>query len=110
MKDLRDLRQEDVVALLYEVNNEVGLDDKAREALALHDNMLILGMMNDFVRIMDLVDLNEVRTREAKNLHLSRDGKKQQEGADRFKENVKRILDKNIDECISTIYRLRGGK
>lgn len=106
MKDLRELTHADVIAIQDAVNDAANLSDEAKRALALHDNMLMLGLMNDFVHLMDIIELDGTRIMEVKNLRLSKEGKKQREGAEAFHRMVKRVLQKNIDECIEEINEI----
>lgn len=108
MKDLRELTHADVVAIQDAVNDAANLSDEAKRALALHDNMIMLGLMNDFVHLMDIVELDAVRIMEVKNLRLSKEGKKQREGAESFHRMIKRVLQRNIDECIEEINKIEG--
>ena len=103
LKDWRDLRQRDVVELQNQVNEEEHLSDEARRAMDLHDNLLTLGMLNDFVRLLDLIDLNQVRYREVKDKKLSAAGVEQEKGAMKFKTQIKNILDDNINQLIDIL-------
>lgn len=103
LKDWHDLRQRDVVELQNQVNEEANLSDEFRRALDFHDNLLTLGMLNDFVRLLDLVDLNQVRYREVKNKKLSAAGVEQEKGAIKFKTQIRNILDDNINQLIDIL-------
>lgn len=110
MKKLRDLTQEEVIAMQDAANIEAGLSDEAKLALALHDNMLVLGMLNDFIRLVDILDLDECRIREVRDFHLTKTGKAQQEGSDKFRKRLKLVLNNNIDECIDIINKIEEGR
>ena len=103
LKDWHDLKQRDVVELQNQVNGEAHLSDEARRAMDLHDNLMTLGMLNDFVRLLDMVELDQVRYREVKNKKLSAVGVEQEKGAMKFKKTLRRILDANIDALIDIL-------
>lgn len=103
MKDYTDLHQRDVVELQNSVNATAGLSEEAKNALILHDNLMTLGCLNDFLLLIDLIDLDEVRYREVKNMKLSAAGVEQQKGADKFKERIRRILTNKRDALIDAI-------
>lgn len=106
MKDYSELHQRDVLELQEAINYESGMSDEAQKALALHDNLMTLGCMNDFLLLIDLIDLDEVRYREVKNMKLSAAGVEQQKGADKFKRRLKRILTGKRDELIDMIEEM----
>lgn len=106
MKDYSELHQRDVVELQDSVNDAAGLSEEAKVALALHDNLMTLGCLNDFMLLIDLIDLDEVRYREVKNMRLSAAGVEQQKGADKFKRRIKRILTSKRDELIDMIEEM----
>ena len=103
MKDYTDLHQRDVVDLQDSVNAAAGLSEEAKRALAMHDNLMTLGCLNDFLLLIDLIDLDEVRYREVKNVKLSAAGVEQQKGADKFKKRIRRILTNKRDSLIDAI-------
>lgn len=103
MKDYSELHQRDIVELQDSVNAAAELSEEAKNALALHDNLMTLGCLNDFLLLIDLIDLDEVRYREVKNMKLSAAGVEQQKGADKFKERVRRILTNKRDSLIDAI-------
>lgn len=103
MKDYTELHQRDVVELQDSVNAAAELSEDAKNALVLHDNLMTLGCLNDFLLLIDLIDLDEVRYREVKNVKLSAAGVEQQKGADKFKKRIRRILTNKRDELIDSI-------
>lgn len=103
IKDYTELHQRDVVELQDSVNAAAGLSEDAKNALVLHDNLMTLGCLNDFLLLIDLIDLDEVRYREVKNVKLSAAGVEQQKGADKFKKRIRRILTNKRDELIDAI-------
>ena len=103
LKDYTELHQRDVVELQDSVNTAAGLTEEAEKALALHDNLMTLGCLNDFLLLIDLIDLDEVRYREVKNVKLSAAGVEQQKGADKFKKRIRRILTNKRNELIDAI-------
>ena len=103
MKDYSELHQRDIVELQDSVNAAAELSEEAKNALALHDNLMTLGCLNDFLLLIDLIDLDEVRYREVKDMKLSAAGVEQQKGADKFKERVRRILTNKRDSLIDAI-------
>lgn len=103
MKDYTDLHQRDVIELQDSVNAAAELSEEAKRALALHDNLMTLGCLNDFLLLIDLIDLDEVRYREVKNVKLSAAGVEQQKGADKFKKRIRRILTNKRDTLIDAI-------
>ena len=66
MKDYTELHQRDVVELQDSVNAAAGLSEEAKRALVLHDNLMTLGCLNDFILLIDLIDLDEVRSAKLK--------------------------------------------
>lgn len=106
MKDYSELHQRDIIALQDSVNTAAELSEEAKNALALHDNLMTLGCLNDFLLLIDLIDLDEVRYREVKNMKLSAAGVEQQKGADKFKRRLKRILTSKRDELIDMIEEM----
>ena len=103
MKDYSELHQRDVMELQNSVNAAAGLSEESKRALALHDNLMTLGCLNDFLLLIDLIDLDEVRYREVKNAKLSAAGVEQQKGADKFKNRIRKILTKKRDSLIEAI-------
>ena len=103
IKDYTELHQRDVVELQDSVNAAAELSEDAKNALILHDNLMTLGCLNDFLLLIDLIDLDEVRYREVKNVKLSAAGVEQQKGADKFKKRIRRILTNKRDELIDAI-------
>ena len=103
IKDYTELHQRDVVELQDSVNAAAELSEEAKNALVLHDNLMTLGCLNDFLLLIDLIDLVEVRYREVKNVKLSAAGVEQQKGADKFKKRIRRILTNKRDELIDAI-------
>lgn len=103
MKDYSELHQRDVVELQDSVNAAAELSEEAKRALALHDNLMTLGCLNDFLLLIDLIDLDEVRYREVKNMKLSAAGVEQQKGADKFKKRIRRILTDKRDSLIDIL-------
>lgn len=103
MKDYTELHQRDVVDLQDSVNAAAELSEEAKNALILHDNLMTLGCLNDFLLLIDLIDLDEVRYREVKNVKLSAAGVEQQKGADKFKTRIYRILTNKRNELIDAI-------
>lgn len=103
MKDYTELHQRDVVELQESANAIAGLSEDAKNALVLHDNLMTLGCLNDFLLLIDLIDLDEVRYREVKNMKLSAAGVEQQKGADKFKKRIRRILTNKRDALIDAI-------
>lgn len=103
IKDYTELHQRDVVELQDSVNAAAELSEDAKNALILHDNLMTLGCLNDFLLLIDLIDLDEVRYREVKNVKLSAAGVEQQKGADKFKKRIRRILTNKRDELIDSI-------
>ena len=103
LKDYTELHQRDVVELQESVNTAAELSEEAKNALVLHDNLMTLGCLNDFLLLIDLIDLDEVRYREVKNVKLSAAGVEQQKGADKFKKRIRRILTNKRDELIDAI-------
>lgn len=103
IKDYTELHQRDVVELQDSVNAAAELSEEAKNALVLHDNLMTLGCLNDFLLLIDLIDLDEVRYREVKNVKLSAAGVEQQKGADKFKKRIRRILTNKRDELIDSI-------
>ena len=103
MKDYTELHQRDVVELQDSVNAAAGLSEEAKNALSLHDNLMTLGCLNDFLLLIDLIDLDEVRYREVKNMKLSAAGVEQQKGADKFKTRIRRIITDRRDALIDIL-------
>jgi hypothetical protein len=103
MKDYTELHQRDVVELQDSVNAAAELSEEAKNALALHDNLMTLGCLNDFLLLIDLIDLDEVRYREVKDMKLSAAGVEQQKGADKFKKRIRRILTNKRDALIDIL-------
>lgn len=106
MKDYTELHQRDVVELQDSVNAAAGLSEEAKRALVLHDNLMTLGCLNDFILLIDLIDLDEVRYREVKNMKLSAAGVEQQKGADKLKKRIYRILTNKRDALIDVINNM----
>ena len=102
-KSWYDLSHEEVIALQDAANKAAGLTKEQQLALDLHDNLTILAALNEFIKLMDLVDLDEVRRRELKGYHLSRDGKMQEQGAMKFRKDVENRLKKSREKCIQMI-------
>ena len=103
LKDYTELHQRDVVELQESVNAAAELSEEAKNALVLHDNLMTLGCLNDFLLLIDLIDLDEVRYREVKDMKLSAAGVEQQKGADKFKKRIRRILTNKRDSLIDAI-------
>lgn len=103
MKDYTELHQRDVIELQDSVNAAAELSEEAKNALALHDNLMTLGCLNDFLLLIDLIDLDEVRYREVKNVKLSAAGVEQQKGADKFKKRIRKILTDRRDALIDIL-------
>jgi hypothetical protein len=103
MKDYTELHQRDVVDLQDSVNAAAELSEETKRALALHDNLMTLGCLNDFLLLIDLIDLDEVRYREVKNVKLSAAGVEQQKGADKFKKRIRGILTNKRDQLIDIL-------
>ena len=106
MKTLKDLTQEEVIALQEEANLEAGISDKTKLAIAMHDNLMVLAMMNDFIRLMNTVELNAARVYEVKDIRLTKSEKEQREGANKFRRTVISLLDKQRDDCIDIIHEM----
>lgn len=110
MKDYTELHQRDVLELQDAVNHAAELSEDTKRALALHDNLMTLGCLNDFMLLIDLIDLDEVRYREVNDLKLTKEGIEQQKGADKFKKRLCRILSHKRDELIDILEEMEGIK
>lgn len=104
-KSWYDLSHEEVVALQYEANRAAGLTKEQQLALDLNDNLIVLAALNEFIKLLALVDLDEVRRRELKGYHLSKDGKMQEQGAMKFRIDVESRLKECREKCIKVIER-----
>ena len=104
-KSWYDLSHEEVIALQDAANKAAGLTKEQQLALDLHDNLTILAALNEFIKLLALIDLDEVRRRELKGYHLSRDGKMQEQGAMKFRIDVENRLKKSREKCIQVIEK-----
>ena len=106
LKSWKDLHQRDVVDIQDDVNKAADLSLEAQRALALHDNMVTLGCLNDFILLIDLIDLDYARRMEVKDIHLTKNGVEQRKGADVFRENLKNIVTRKRDQLIDILDKM----